>query len=67
MVNNRVVLTHRGVATIAAVESGLLPETENGWDNAAFDMFWDRYLSNLENYRQNLPRKQRSLFDKQRD
>ena len=31
----------KGIAMIAAKESGLLPEIPGGWDTEAFERFWD--------------------------
>ena len=44
-------ITIKGIATIAAIESGLLPEVDGGWDDTAFQIFWERleYLI-AENY-----------------
>lgn len=36
-------VTPKGIAIIAAIESGLLPEVEGGWDDTAFQIFWERF------------------------
>lgn len=37
------VLTGKGLALIAAIESGLLPQIEGGWDETKFEVFWKKY------------------------
>lgn len=41
--NKAVYLTNKGVAIVAAIESGLLPKVEGGWDDTAFQKFWSLY------------------------
>lgn len=36
-------LTDKGLAVTAAVESGLLPRVDGGWDDTKFNEFWQRY------------------------
>lgn len=36
-------VTPKGMAIVAAIESGLLPEMEDGWDDTVFQLFWDRF------------------------
>ena len=43
MEKGKIFLTWRGLATYAAIESGLLPEVEGGWDNTAFERFLDLF------------------------
>lgn len=43
-------LTPKGVATIAAIESGLLPAVNGGWDDTQFKSFWDKFENLLEQY-----------------
>lgn len=50
--NKAVYLTDKGIAIIAAIESGLLPEVEGGWDDTAFQKFWSLYEKMLaEHYK----------------
>ncbi len=57
-------LSHKGVAVISAIQSGLCPEVEGGWDTDDFEKFWTKYQADLEEYRKKLPRKLRLAFDK---
>lgn len=41
-------ITPKGLATIAAIESGLLPQVDGGWDNAKFKIFWEKLEKLLE-------------------
>ena len=45
-------LTPKGLAMIAAVESGLLPKVKGGWDDADFKIFWNEFekLLNAKSY-----------------
>lgn len=36
-------VTDKGTALLAAIDAGLLPETEDGHDTGAFEKFWDIY------------------------
>lgn len=36
-------LTPRGLAVVLAIQAGIIPKCEGGYDTAAFDRFWDRY------------------------
>ena len=36
-------LTQKGLAMIAAIESGLLPKVKGGWDDAYFKIFWNTF------------------------
>ena len=38
-----IMLTHRGLATVLAVQEGVIPKCEGGYDNEAFERFWTRY------------------------
>lgn len=38
-----VALTNKGIAMVAAVESGLLQRVKGGWDDTKFNKFWERY------------------------
>lgn len=40
-------ITPKGLAQIAAIESGLCPEVEGGYDTDAFDKFWGAYQDEL--------------------
>lgn len=46
-------LTQKGIAIVAAIESGLLPKTDNGWDDTAFEKFWEKYEKMLAEYYKN--------------
>ena len=37
----------KGCALLAAIDAGIIPETESGYDTARFDKFWSLYLRNL--------------------
>ena len=37
----------KGCALLAAIDSGIIPETESGYDTARFDKFWSLYLRTL--------------------
>jgi len=47
MQNNKLRLTEKGYAIIVAIESGLLPRVEGGWDDTVFNKFWDKYSADL--------------------
>lgn len=49
-INKPVYLTNKGVAVIAAIESGLLPTVDGGWDDTAFQKFWSLYEKKLAEY-----------------
>lgn len=36
--------TEKGIAVVAAIESGLMPEVKGGWDDTAFNEFWDMFV-----------------------
>lgn len=48
-------ITLKGIALVAAIETGLLPEIEKdgkrGYDNELFNRFWDEYNKNSERFR----------------
>lgn len=37
------ILTPKGIATLSAIEAGLLPKVDGGWDNSLFNRFWSLY------------------------
>mgnify|MGYP005772437537 CR=1 FL=1 len=37
------ILTPKGIATICAIDSGLLPKVDGGWDDTAFNKFWEQF------------------------
>ncbi len=43
-------LTNKALALIAAIDSGLLPKVEGGWDDTKFQIFWDKYEAKLKQY-----------------
>ena len=45
---SRMVVSPKGLALIAAVETGLLPEVDGGWDDRAFERFWTRFTQELQ-------------------
>ena len=57
----RVRLTHKGLALIAAIETGLLPEIERdgiiGYDDELFSRFWNKYNALVEEQYQPLRKK----------
>lgn len=36
-------VTPKGIAVVAAIESGLLCEVEGGWDDTVFKSFWEKF------------------------
>ena len=40
-------LSPKGKALLAAIDTGLLPETEKGWDDEPFNRFWYRFSQDL--------------------
>ena len=44
----RVFLTWRGLATYAAIKSGLLHKVKDGWDNGAFEKFLNLFEELLD-------------------
>lgn len=40
----RASVTDKGLALLAAVKSGLIPETDDGYDVATFEKFWANYV-----------------------
>lgn len=40
-------VTPKALAMMAAIESGLLPEVEGGWDDTKFQIFWNRFVNQL--------------------
>lgn len=43
-------ITPKGIAVIDAIDAGLLPETEDGWDDSAFEVFWEKFSTHLEEH-----------------
>lgn len=41
-------VSEKGIALLAAIESGLLPMTEEGADDVLFNRFWDIYQKRLQ-------------------
>lgn len=41
-------LTPKGIAVLSAVDAGMLPRAENGWDTSQFDAFWEDFTDRLE-------------------
>lgn len=41
-------LTPRGLAVVLAIQEGVIPRCEGGYDTAAFERFWDRYESEVK-------------------
>lgn len=41
--NDAVFITDKGAAVLAAIDAGLIPETEGGYDIGAFEKFWELY------------------------
>lgn len=40
-------LTDKGLAVVLAIENGLCPRTDDGWDITRFEKFWDEYQKQL--------------------
>lgn len=40
--------TLKGIAITAAIESGLLPKVDGGWDDSNFKVFWDKFEKALK-------------------
>lgn len=40
-------ITEKGRAVAFAIECGLLPRIEKGWDDEAFNKFWQEYTNDL--------------------
>ena len=49
----------KGCALLAAIDAGLIPETEAGYDTARFDEFWKLFVANLVEVHKSQPKKQR--------
>lgn len=45
---SRFLTTNKGLAMIAAIQSGLLPEVDGGWDDTKFHLFWEKYQGFLD-------------------
>lgn len=48
-------ITLKGIAVVQAVEAGLCPEAEDGYDDSAFLKFWDTFEPELWKYVQEHP------------
>ena len=42
------VITEKGYALMAAIDAGLLEETEDGWNNEKFEKFWAQFTQSRE-------------------
>ena len=40
-------ISEKGKAVLIAIECGLCPKTQDGYDDRAFNLFWDRYAKTL--------------------
>lgn len=45
--NTPVFTTEKGCALLAAIDSGLIPEQNGGYDTAPFEKFWSSYMDHL--------------------
>ena len=43
----RIRITEKGRAILLAIECGLCPEVEGGYNDEAFDLFWELYMKKL--------------------
>ena len=43
-------ITPKGIAVVDAIDAGLLPKTEDGWDDSAFEVFWEKFSLHLEEH-----------------
>lgn len=41
-------ITPKGIALLAAIDAGMLDETEEGWDDSKFEVFWADYSARIE-------------------
>ena len=55
--DRNLVLSNKGLAIKAAIESGMLPEVDGGWDDSVFNVFWEKYENYLKQYRKSLSNK----------
>ena len=46
----------KGCALLAAIDAGLIPETEAGYDTAKFEKFWTLYITNLVRVHKSQPK-----------
>ena len=44
---NETFANEKGCALLAAIDSGLLPRTADGYDTAKFEKFWALYVENM--------------------
>lgn len=52
---NSLAVTDKGAALLAAIEAGLIPETDDGHDIEAFEEFWEIYSEkSLRNFEKRL-------------
>lgn len=47
----RLTVSDKGLAVLAAIDSGLIPKTETGADISQFETFWSLYQENLAKHR----------------
>lgn len=43
----KAILNLKGCALLAAIDAGLLPKIDGGWDDQAFEQFWRNFMDNL--------------------
>lgn len=48
--NNSVHVTPKGLAVVAAIDAGLVEETDDGYNTDKFELFWQAYTSALMQY-----------------
>ena len=44
----KAMITSKGRALLAAIDAGLIQEVEGGWDDEAFNRFWEAFTRNLD-------------------
>ena len=55
-------LTEKGLAVLAAIECGLCPKVEGGYNTEKFDEFWDLYEKMLADYKQRYCKQRKNWF-----
>ncbi len=48
LIEEKLLLTNKSIALMAAIESDLLPKVEGGWDDTKFQIFWEKYETYLK-------------------
>lgn len=50
---DRICITTKGIALLAAIEAGICPKVDEGYNTDAFELFWSKFETELAKKREN--------------